>query len=172
MVTGPVVNQVAPGALEEVRELLNSWLIPNDSASRQPVDRYPQFTREKDWTSAQAALVRELRDDVRAAVESRDPKGLTRWISALDIRPAITSSGLCFQHDAGPAGDYLVAVITALSSGQWQRLKACPDCRWVFYDHTRNGSKRWCLMNAGSTDGRACGTIAKVRRYRSRTATG
>jgi predicted RNA-binding Zn ribbon-like protein len=36
----------------------------------------------------------------------------------------------------------------------------------VFYDHTRNASKRWCLMNAGGPNGRACGTIAKVRRYR------
>jgi predicted RNA-binding Zn ribbon-like protein len=40
----------------------------------------------------------------------------------------------------------------------------------VFYDNTRNGGKRWCLMNAGGPDGRACGTIAKVRRYRDRQA--
>ena len=43
------------------------------------------------------------------------------------------------------------------------RLKACPDCRWVFYDNSRNGSKRWCGMYAGEEGGRACGTIAKVK---------
>jgi hypothetical protein len=56
----------------------------------------------------------------------------------------------------------------AVADGQWQRLKACPDCRWVFYDHTRNASKRWCLMHAGGPDGRACGTIAKLRQYRQK----
>ena len=48
------------------------------------------------------------------------------------------------------------------------RLKACPDCRWVFYDHSRNGSKRWCGMYAGEEGGRACGTIAKVKNYRAK----
>ena len=37
-----------------------------------------------------------------------------------------------------------------------------------FDHHTRNGGKRWCLMYAGGPQGRACGTIAKVRRYRER----
>ena len=75
-----------------------------------------------------------------------------------------------FRHQGGPAGDLLAAVVRAIGSGTWQRLKACPDCRWVFYDSTRNASKRWCLMYAGG-EGRACGTIAKVRRYRARQAT-
>ena len=64
----------------------------------------------------------------------------------------------------------LAAVVAAVGAGTWKRMKACPDCRWVFYDSTRNGSKRWCLMYAGGPDGRACGTIAKVRRYRARQA--
>ncbi|MGQ0418393.1 CGNR zinc finger domain-containing protein, partial [Bacillus sp. HC-TM] len=49
-----------------------------------------------------------------------------------------------------------------------EELKACPDCRWVFYDHSRNGSKRWCGMYAGEEGGRACGTIAKVKNYRAK----
>ncbi|MGI4859348.1 MAG: CGNR zinc finger domain-containing protein [Janthinobacterium lividum] len=51
---------------------------------------------------------------------------------------------------------------------QWPRLKTCADCRWAFYDHTRNRSKRWCGMTKGGPDGRACGTIAKVGAYRAR----
>jgi predicted RNA-binding Zn ribbon-like protein len=38
----------------------------------------------------------------------------------------------------------------------------------VFYDHSRNGRRTWCAMYAGTPDGRACGTIAKVRTYRRR----
>ena len=39
----------------------------------------------------------------------------------------------------------------------------------MFWDRTRNASKIWCGMYAGQ-DGRACGSIAKVRRYRARRA--
>jgi predicted RNA-binding Zn ribbon-like protein len=62
----------------------------------------------------------------------------------------------------------VTAVAQAVASGEWLRLKTCPDCQWAFYDHTRNGSKRWCGMTKGGPDGRACGTIAKVSAYRER----
>jgi predicted RNA-binding Zn ribbon-like protein len=135
-------GQAAPGALESVRELLNSWLIPNDS--REPTDRFESLGRAQGWSAADAALMRSLRDDLRAAVETGRADGLNSWI------------------------DRLAVVLEAISAGTWKRVKACPDCRWVFYDSTRNGSKRWCLMYAGGPGGRACGTIAKVRRYRDR----
>jgi CGNR zinc finger len=166
--TADVAGQVAPAELEPVRTLLNSWLIPNDS--RRPTDRFGELAAELRWRRGEAALVRELRDDLRHAVESGDGGCLNRWIERVGLRPAVAEDGVVYRHRAGPAGDYLAAVISAVGGGTWKRLKACPDCKWIFYDNTRNGSKRWCLMYAGGPDGRACGTIAKVRRYRSRQA--
>ena len=168
MVTGDAAAaaQMAPGELEFVRSLLNSWLIPNDS--RQPTDEFDAFARGQGWRGRQSALLRDLRDDIRQAVEEGHPGGLNRWIEQLGLRPEIQDGRVGYQHAAGPAGTILAAVLTAVGAGRWSRLKACPDCRWVFYDNTRNGSKRWCLMYAGGPDGRACGTIAKVRRYRDR----
>jgi hypothetical protein len=173
MVTGSassavVPGQVAPGDLEPVRSLLNSWLIPNDS--RQPTDNFDEFAREQGWRPREAAVVRELRDDLRCVVETGDVGVLNDWIERTGIRPVVRDKSLSYHHAAGPAGDVLAAVLLAFSAGTWNRLKACPDCHWVFYDNTRNGSKRWCLMYAGGPDGRACGTIAKVRRYRNRQA--
>jgi predicted RNA-binding Zn ribbon-like protein len=161
-------GQVAPDGLEPVRTLLNTWLIPNDS--RQPADRFDEFARERGWPQGDAAVVRGLRDDLRHAVESADIGGLNRWIRRTGLRPVVGDGGIAYRHRAGPAGDFLAAVLSAIGAGTWKRLKACPDCRWVFYDNTRNGSKRWCLMYAGGPEGRACGTIAKVRRYRDRRA--
>jgi hypothetical protein len=161
-------GQVAPPELEPVRTLLNSWLIPNDS--RQPADRFGELARELSWPVAEAALVRELRDDLRQVVESGDAGCLNRWIERVGLLPVVARDGIVYGHEAGPAGDYLAAVVSAVGAGSWKRLKACPDCKWIFYDNTRNGSKRWCLMYAGGPDGRACGTIAKVRRYRDRQA--
>jgi predicted RNA-binding Zn ribbon-like protein len=163
-------GQVAPGALEQVRELLNSWLIPNDS--RLPDDRFGQLARLHGWTGSDASLLRELRDDLRRQVENgaADDDCLNAWIGRLGMRPAIIGGQMRYRHAGGLAGNALAAVVAAIDAGTWRRLKACPDCRWVFYDNTRNRSKRWCLMYAGGPEGRACGTIAKVRRYRDRQA--
>jgi hypothetical protein len=163
-------GQVAPGALEQVRALLNSWLIPNDT--RVATDRFDDLARSQDWTAQEAVVARAFRDDLRDVVEGghRDSGRLNEWIGRLGMRPAVAEGTLGFRHEAGPAGDFLAVVLESVSAGTWTRLKACPDCRWVFYDNTKNGSKRWCLMQAAGPTGRGCGDIAKVRRYRERQA--
>jgi hypothetical protein len=163
-----VDGQAAPAGLEPVRALLNTWLIPNDS--RRPADNFEEFARDRRWEHGDETEVRELRDDLRHVVETGDADRLNRWIGRTGIRPEVAGEVIVYRHDAGPAGDFLAAVLAAVGAGTWKRLKACPDCHWVFYDNTRNGSKRWCLMYAGGPEGRACGTIAKVRRYRTRQA--
>jgi hypothetical protein len=161
-------GQQAPGQLEAVRTLLNTWLIPNDS--RQPTDQFAEYAAGQGWSRARGASVRRLRDDLRGAVESGDSACLNDWIGELGLRPEIDGHQLGYRHDGSPAAEVLATVLATITAGTWPRLKACPDCRWVFYDSTRNGSKRWCLMYAGGPEGRACGTIAKVRRYRDRQA--
>ena len=48
-----------------------------------------------------------------------------------------------------------------LVGGQLQRIRTClnPDCTFLFYDQSRNGTRRWC-------EARACGNLLKVRRHR------
>lgn len=51
-----------------------------------------------------------------------------------------------------------------LTSNELDRVKMCADergCGWLFYDHSKNKSRRWCDM----TD---CGNLAKQRRFYSR----
>lgn len=57
----------------------------------------------------------------------------------------------------------LAAVAESVASGTWRRLKVCqdPDCRWAYYDQSRNRSRAWCSMAA-------CGNRAKARAFRSR----
>ena len=59
----------------------------------------------------------------------------------------------------------LAIVAAAQAEGTWERLKSCPasDCRWAFYDKSRNRSAVWCNMAV-------CGNRAKVRSYRERSA--
>ncbi len=61
-------------------------------------------------------------------------------------------------------GRILALAATAMIDGSWARLKVCPGehCGWAFYDHSRNGSGRWCSMSV-------CGGRAKARaHYRRR----
>ena len=62
-------------------------------------------------------------------------------------------------------GRLLAIVYRAVAAGEWSRLKACRDeqCRWAFYDNSRNRSGHWCSMDV-------CGNRSKVRSYRSRRA--
>jgi predicted RNA-binding Zn ribbon-like protein len=50
-----------------------------------------------------------------------------------------------------------------LEQGEPSRLRICdnPDCRWVYYDETKNRSKRYC-------DDKMCGNLMKVRRFRAK----
>src|SRR5271163_2992359 len=62
---------------------------------------------------------------------------------------------------AGALARLLVPVANALADGSWQRVKACraDDCKWAFYDRSRNRSGVWCDMAV-------CGNRTKVRTYR------
>lgn len=62
--------------------------------------------------------------------------------------------------DAVLAG-LLRTVAEAVASGAWARMKACRECRWAYYDHSRNRSRSWCSMAL-------CGNRAKARAFRQR----
>jgi predicted RNA-binding Zn ribbon-like protein len=65
---------------------------------------------------------------------------------------------------AGSLARILIPVAASNADGSWQRVKACraQDCRWAFYDSSRNRSGVWCDMAV-------CGNRTKVRAYRSRS---
>jgi predicted RNA-binding Zn ribbon-like protein len=128
---------------------------------------------------AQAAELVELREGLlrllAAPPTERDAAWLGGWFerAGLGVRVGVAEGVLGFGHAAparsGLAGAVAEAVAAALADGTWSRLRRCPDCKLVFWDRPRNASKVWCGMYAGA-DGRACGSIAKVRRYRARRA--
>jgi predicted RNA-binding Zn ribbon-like protein len=64
-------------------------------------------------------------------------------------------------------GRMLASVFRSMSDGTWARMKACgnPDCRWAFYDATKNHSGRWCEMAS-------CGNRMKARAFRERQRAG
>ena len=61
----------------------------------------------------------------------------------------------------GLCGRLVSVAVTAMLDGSWMRLKACRNCRWAFYDESKNRSAHWCSMSL-------CGNRLKTRAYRRR----
>lgn len=62
----------------------------------------------------------------------------------------------------GALGTILAPLLSAALTGSLARLKTCRNCRWVFYDYSKNRSGTWCAMGL-------CGSRAKAKRYYRRT---
>lgn len=60
------------------------------------------------------------------------------------------------------------AAVELLCSEEVQRIKECPganDCGWLFFDASKNNSRRWCSMEG-------CGSRVKMRRQYARKRDG
>jgi hypothetical protein len=166
--------------LRSISGLLNTWSIPNDT--RQPVDELPGLFRDRQaWDermpdlrfprhAADRRAITELRDKLRASLSGHDPTAITGLVAAQQWRLAIDTDNFAVRWSVDPAssaGDALVIVVDAIVNGTWLRMRACPDCQWVFYDTSRNAQRTWCSMTAAG-GARGCGSIAKTRAYRQR----
>lgn len=59
----------------------------------------------------------------------------------------------------------VASALELLSGGDLTRVRECPgsdDCGWLFYDDSRNRTRRWCSMDG-------CGSRVKMRRYYARS---
>lgn len=67
------------------------------------------------------------------------------------------------ENVRGALGRLLSDVAVAAATGALVRVKVCSaeDCQFVFYDHSRSRTQRWCAMET-------CGNRVKTRRYRHR----
>ena len=147
-------------------EALAAWLHENDLLPRAVGVRKGDVPRATELREA----LREVlagnhggHDVDRSAVESveraaRRAKLEVHFAADGTARPEPAGKGV-----DGALGRILAAIADAQAEGTWERLKTCPadDCRWAFYDRSRNRSAVWCNMAI-------CGNRAKVRGYRAR----
>jgi predicted RNA-binding Zn ribbon-like protein len=130
-------------------------------------------------SAAQLAEAVDLREALRAAMLThnggdRDPESAQKLERAAELGQlsvrfesdgsiALAPRATGFQ---GALASLLAPVAEAAADGTWARVKACraDDCRWAFYDQSRNRSGRWCDMAV-------CGNRTKVRAYRTKQST-
>lgn len=126
-------------------------------------------------TRAEFRIAIDLREGLRALGranngEPLDRATLERLNEAAEQIPltARFSHGAWYpqRYTEGVSGAlaWIVGAVTkAMSDGTWSRIKACKRdrCRWLFYDHSRNRSAVWCVMEV-------CGNKEKAMAYRKR----
>ena len=64
----------------------------------------------------------------------------------------------------GPLWPVARSAVAVLAEEDLGRIRECPgagDCGWLFYDTSKNGTRRWCSMEG-------CGSRAKMRRQYAR----
>jgi predicted RNA-binding Zn ribbon-like protein len=123
-------------------------------------------------------LAREVRESIRwllaredGEVESgADPLlPLRRLTETHEARLTVGDRGAleleaARRQDLGDAlFELLLIVRGAQEDGSWERLKVCanPECRWAFFDRSRNQQGSWCEMAV-------CGNREKNRQLRAR----
>ncbi|HVV24609.1 MAG TPA: CGNR zinc finger domain-containing protein [Pseudonocardiaceae bacterium] len=137
-------------------EALSAWL-----------DEHGLVNAGQQVSASDLAAAVTLRTALREALtDGTDDANVARALATFPMRLAPDASGgLRITATSGVPGlDHIVeTVASSVAGGGWHRMKLCaaPDCRWAFYDTSRNGSGRWCAMQA-------CGNRNKTRAYRRR----
>ena len=173
------VPKAAPHPLNLVREFVNTidlehgveWLSTPEELARWFEDRglsppaggRRALRRAHELREALRALVIANRDD------AQPPESALQIVNdvAVGLNATLTAEGEISFAAAPRRPDrdlaQLVAIVFAsVADGSWRRLKACRNCRWAFFDYSRNRTAHWCSMSL-------CGNRLKTRQYRKRS---
>jgi predicted RNA-binding Zn ribbon-like protein len=144
-----------------VLDFLNTLDVEDDVDVLRESGTWRSWMQERGLRPSGLAATVRARDALRAAVG--DPVARQEPVrSTVEVELAVDGPALV-SSDA--VGAVLAAATRIRVLGDWERVKICPadECRWAFFDHSRNRSRTWCSM-------RVCGNREKARAWRERTA--
>jgi predicted RNA-binding Zn ribbon-like protein len=178
----PGFREQAPDGLRLVQRYLNTW---NHEFPRE-WDRLGSGQKATRWLASAGLIPRgEQVSDGEAewlrAVREAFKTIVRREVNAMRSATRVVADAAdgCVKVVFGPDGGttleaaaggtagviarLLIPIHESQLTGQWQRLKACRQCGWAFYDRSKNRSSAWCAMAI-------CGNRTKNRSYRRRRA--
>jgi predicted RNA-binding Zn ribbon-like protein len=171
----------APGDLELVRDFVNTLdLLPDTDKIDDPASlaswlaKHRLVPTQPTLTEEDLGRARSLREALRALLLAN--AGFPLVPESAEVFDAAVGSA-CFRARADEAGrlellpteggglEHAIGGLTSIvlgaqQGGTWPRLKACAECHWALYDHTKNRSAAWC--------GSQCGARVRARRHRRR----
>jgi predicted RNA-binding Zn ribbon-like protein len=152
--------------------LADAEVIPDAAAingiARTPAERETALRR---LVKARTAL----RDVAHAVAHDESPaRGaideVNRVLASRERIELVASDDGCrigHSHVGDPIDDVLARIaepiVREIGNGRDDRIRICANdtCRWIFYDESRAGRRRWCDMAT-------CGNRAKAQRHRER----
>jgi predicted RNA-binding Zn ribbon-like protein len=155
--------------------IVDHGLVHGEEAA-EIVERFPREPKLGGRILARVQRVRAgLREVADAVYERRapDPKAVEAVNRALRRREVVvlqaSADGVAVghRHEGDPVDDALARlaepIVREIADGRPERLRICANdtCRWVFYDESPTGRRRWCDMAS-------CGNRAKAARHRAR----
>jgi predicted RNA-binding Zn ribbon-like protein len=157
------VPKAAPEPLRVVQQFINSIDVENQA------EWLPAWLDERGVAPGELERAQALREALRGLVLANNSFPLDESalaaVNAAAGRVSLQLGGDGLLHVRardGDAIDEVVAVaLDAMLDGTWERLKACRNCHWSFYDYSPNRSATWCSMQL-------CGNRTKTRAYRRR----
>ena len=159
-----------------------TWFVDRGVIHGEGADRL-RTDAERDPVTAERDLARirtvrgALREVADAIVEHRPPQAgsldtVNRALHARQVIELVPSFDGCVavdhRHVGDPIDDALARLcdplVKELTAGDPERIRICANdtCRWVFFDTSRTGRRRWCDMAT-------CGNRAKAARHRARS---
>jgi predicted RNA-binding Zn ribbon-like protein len=181
--TSDQVRDPAPGRLELVHAFVNTADVMDGLERIGDAKSLRAWLRTHGLIDSRAKLATgdveraiEVREALRDLLEGRSHGiPIDNALRSLNVRSGDAILRVSFDGDGepwmGPAAGgldgafaQLFAIIHAAAlEGTWTRLKVCAadDCRWAFYDSSKNRCGTWCNMAS-------CGNRAKARSYRER----
>jgi predicted RNA-binding Zn ribbon-like protein len=174
------VPKAAPSPLRLVQLFVNTADLENEREWLADPAALGAWARERNllpagttYTSRDLEQALELREALRALLAAnRDRKRDAAALAVLTETARVARLAVVFAGEApklepeaggidGLCGRLVSVVATSMLDGSWERLKACRNCRWAFFDESKNRSARWCSMSL-------CGNRLKTRAYRRR----
>lgn len=177
------MSDPAPGDLELLRSFVNTIDLESGDDQIGTPEQLSEWLAERSLLAAAATIdseahrrALEFREAVRDlalanGASSLDPattNTLNRVSAQAALSVAFGADGRAELQAVGDGlhealGRLLSIMYTAMVDGTFSRLKGCANdtCRWLFYDQSKNRSKKWCDMQA-------CGNVINARAYRRR----
>ena len=177
-------SKPAPGPLLRVQALVNTVELPAgpdrladpDDARQWLVDN-GLMAPHAGLNGADLRLLRDVREALRALLMRNSGGPSPNEAQLAPLRAVAAGGAARAEIDAGGAVrlaaagdsvaerlvDLVLVMRDAQLDGSWARLKVCAndECRWAFYDRSRNHGGTWCEMSA-------CGNKLKNREFRAR----
>jgi predicted RNA-binding Zn ribbon-like protein len=181
--TSDQVRDPPLGGLELVRAFVNTADVNDRTDQLRDLRTLRAWLRKRGLIDSRAVLAPgdleravEVREALRDLIEGRSHGiPINNALRSLNVRSEHAVARVSFDREGEPqlvpatggldgALAHLFGTIHAAAlEGTWTRMKVCAadDCRWAFYDRSKNHSGTWCNMAV-------CGNRAKARSYRER----